>query len=71
MGGWLPILGMSFIPASFNLQLKAIFMAFMFVLVRATFPRYRYDQLMSLCWQVFLPFNFIYLLIIALVFGLA
>jgi NADH-quinone oxidoreductase subunit H len=71
MGGWLPVLGLTFIPAALWLQLKAVFMCFMFVLVRATFPRYRYDQLMSLCWQVFLPFNFIYLLILALIFGLA
>lgn len=43
-------------------------MCFLFVLVRATLPRYRYDQLMDICWQLFLPFNLLYLVTIAMVF---
>ena len=45
-------------------------MCFLFVLVRATLPRYRYDQLMDICWQLFLPFNLLYLVTIAIVFML-
>jgi len=40
---------------SFILALKIIFVSFLFILVRAAFPRYRYDQLMSIGWFIFLP----------------
>lgn len=45
LGGWY---GPSILPASFILALKALIFCFAFVLVRATFPRYRYDQLMDI-----------------------
>lgn len=45
LGGWY---GPAFLPSSTNLALKALIFCFAFVLVRATFPRYRYDQLMDL-----------------------
>jgi len=72
-GGWHP---MSFYFFNFNLfffipcwiymVLKVCFIVYLFVLVRATLPRYRYDQLMNLGWKVFLPFmvGYIYILII-------
>jgi NADH-quinone oxidoreductase subunit H len=56
LGGWLPPIGLlSFIPGLVWLGLKAGFLMFMFLWLRATFPRYRYDQLMRLGWKVFLP----------------
>jgi NADH-quinone oxidoreductase subunit H len=53
LGGWY----MLFIPLAFNflLILKTLVLVFFFVWVRASFPRYRYDQLMFLGWKVFLP----------------
>jgi len=50
-----PFLFMSFIPGGIWLSLKVTFILFVFVWVRATLPRYRYDQLMRLGWKVFLP----------------
>lgn len=51
-GGWY---GLPFIPLATTVTLKALIFCFLFVLVRATFPRYRYDQLMDIGWKVFLP----------------
>jgi NADH-quinone oxidoreductase subunit H len=45
--------------------IKIFIMCFFFVLVRATFPRYRYDQLMRICWNIFLPLTLSYLFFIA------
>jgi NADH-quinone oxidoreductase subunit H len=53
-GGWQPILSF-FNPSIFWLALKVLFFCFLFVWVRASLPRYRYDQLMFLGWKVFLP----------------
>jgi NADH-quinone oxidoreductase subunit H len=52
-GGWLPSSGGSY--GFLFLSLKIIFVLFVFLWVRAAFPRYRYDQLMRLGWKVFLP----------------
>jgi NADH-quinone oxidoreductase subunit H len=53
-GGWLPIFNfINVFPIFFSL--KIIFFSFSYVLVRATFPRYRYDQLMDIGWKIFLP----------------
>ncbi len=56
-GGWLPPLAAlaHWLPGSFWLGLKACGVVFLFIWVRATFPRFRYDQLMFLGWKVFLP----------------
>ena len=45
--------------------LKVCFCLFVFLWVRATFPRYRYDQLMRLGWKVFLPFSLLWLVLTA------
>ncbi|MBF0283112.1 MAG: NADH-quinone oxidoreductase subunit NuoH [Magnetococcales bacterium] len=62
LGGWLPPLPfLSFIPGIFWLALKTGFLLFVFLWIRATFPRYRYDQLMRLGWKVFLPFSLLWI----------
>lgn len=60
LGGWLPIIDCDFcnaIPGFIWLCAKIFFLLFCFIWVRATLPRYRYDQLMRLGWKVFLPFS--------------
>ena len=60
LGGWLPpfdFAPFTWIPGPIWFFLKICFLLFVFVWVRATLPRYRYDQLMRLGWKVFLPFS--------------
>lgn len=60
LGGWLPLFDIApfnWIPGPIWLALKIAFCLFIFIWVRATFPRYRYDQLMRLGWKVFLPIS--------------
>lgn len=58
LGGWLPpIKILNFIPGYIWFFLKIIFIIFSFIWVRATLPRYRYDQLMWLGWKVMLPLS--------------
>lgn len=59
LGGWLPPFNLFFgyIPGIFWFNLKLLLLIFTFVWVRASFPRYRYDQLMRLGWKVFLPLS--------------
>jgi len=60
LGGWLPPLDVepfTWIPGPVWFSLKIAFVLFLFLWVRATFPRYRYDQLMRLGWKVFLPLS--------------
>lgn len=64
LGGWIPVIAISFITPFMWLQIKTIIICFCFVLIRATLPRYRYDQIMDICWQLFLPFNLIYIITI-------
>ncbi|MBF0460186.1 MAG: NADH-quinone oxidoreductase subunit NuoH [Magnetococcales bacterium] len=67
LGGWLPPIGMlSFIPGIIWLGLKAGFLMFVFLWIRATFPRYRYDQLMRLGWKIFLPISLIWIFVTGL-----
>ena len=53
----LPFFELNFLPCEVWFSLKLIFMFFLFIWIRATFPRYRYDQLMYLGWKVFLPLS--------------
>ncbi len=64
LGGWLsPV---PFLPDSFIwLLAKASFFLFLFLWLRATFPRYRYDQLMRLGWKVFIPLTIIWVVVVA------
>jgi NADH-quinone oxidoreductase subunit H len=55
-GGWLPgFFYLNFMPSSLVFSIKIAIFCFLFILVRAAFPRYRYDQLMNIGWKVFLP----------------
>ncbi len=68
LGGWLPIVDIypiNVIPAPIWMILKILFLFFLFALIKAIVPRYRYDQLMRLGWKIFLPFSLIYLVITA------
>ncbi|MBO0710935.1 MAG: NADH-quinone oxidoreductase subunit NuoH [Acetobacteraceae bacterium] len=68
LGGWLAPFGIApftWLPAPIWFVLKVCLCLFVFLWVRATFPRYRYDQLMRLGWKVFLPFSLVWLVITA------
>ncbi|AZV38351.1 NADH-quinone oxidoreductase subunit H [Komagataeibacter xylinus] len=68
LGGWLPPLAIApftWIPGPLWLIAKILFCLFVFIWVRATFPRYRYDQLMRLGWKVFLPFSLAWMVLTA------
>jgi NADH-quinone oxidoreductase subunit H len=68
LGGWLPLFDVApfnWIPGVFWFIFKICFVLFFFLWVRATFPRYRYDQLMRLGWKVFLPLSLLWLVITA------
>ncbi len=80
MGGWLspfegvPVIGDTFLGEGsiFWFLSKTVFFMFIFLWVRATFPRYRYDQIMRLGWKVFVPITIFWVLVAAVisVFGL-
>jgi NADH-quinone oxidoreductase subunit H len=62
LGGWLPPLDVApfnLVPGIVWFALKLVFVFFMFAMVKAFVPRYRYDQLMRLGWKVFLPLSLI------------
>lgn len=68
LGGWLPpidIAPFNWIPGPIWFFAKIAFVLFLFLWTRATFPRYRYDQLMRLGWKVFLPFTLVWVLLTA------
>ena len=77
LGGWLSPLNFAFIrdmgaPASWLaapgiwwLLAKVAFLMFVFLWVRASFPRYRYDQIMRLGWKVFIPVTLVWLVVVA------
>ncbi len=65
LGGWMAPFGLTFIPGIIWFVLKICMVMFVFLWVRATFPRYRYDQLMRLGWKVFLPFSLFWLVLTA------
>ena len=68
LGGWLPpfdIYPFNVVPAPIWMILKILFLFFLFALVKAIVPRYRYDQLMRLGWKIFLPFSLFYVVLTA------
>ena len=68
LGGWLPLFNVfpfALIPGSVWFGLKIGFFVILFIVMRACLPRFRYDQLMSLGWKVFLPFSLGWLILTA------
>ena len=68
LGGWLAPFGIppfTWVPGVIWFLLKVAFVMFCILWVRATFPRFRYDQLMRLGWKVFLPFSLVWLVLTA------
>ena len=66
LGGWLPPLDieiLNIIPGFIWFFLKVSFLLFLFLWIRATLPRFRYDQLMRLGWKVFLPLSLFWVII--------
>ena len=66
LGGWLSPLEMypfNLIPSALWLIFKILFLFILFSLVKATVPRYRYDQLMKLGWKIFLPFSLLWVVL--------
>ena len=55
---------LSFISGNLWFSLKIVIFCFLFILVRASFPRYRYDQLMDIGWKIFLPLSLSYLVFV-------
>ena len=69
LGGWLPpFTWLAWIPEEIIFASKITFVLFFFLWIRASFPRYRYDQLMRLGWKVFLPFTLLWVVLTAGVF---
>jgi NADH-quinone oxidoreductase subunit H len=68
LGGWLspiPFAPFTLVPGVFWFLAKILVCLFTFIWVRATLPRFRYDQLMALGWKVFLPISLFYLVFVA------
>ena len=64
-GGWqAPVAALDFIPGWIWLGIKTFVMISMFIWIRATFPRFRYDQIMRLGWKIFIPVTLVWLLIV-------
>jgi NADH-quinone oxidoreductase subunit H len=67
LGGWLPpVEALAFIPGWIWLGLKVFVVVTMFLWVRATFPRFRYDQIMRLGWKIFIPVTLVWLVVVGL-----
>ena len=67
LGGWLPPFGfLDFIPGWIWLAIKVFVVVTMFLWVRATFPRFRYDQIMRLGWKIFIPITLVWLVVVGL-----
>jgi NADH-quinone oxidoreductase subunit H len=67
LGGWLPPAEfLSFIPGWIWLGIKTFVVVTMFLWVRASFPRFRYDQIMRLGWKIFIPVTLVWLVVVGL-----
>ena len=65
LGGWLsPVAALEWIPGWIWLGIKTFAVVSLFIWVRATFPRFRYDQIMRLGWKVFIPVTLVWLVVI-------
>lgn len=67
LGGWSsPVAALDFIPGWIWLGLKTFFIVSCFIWIRATFPRFRYDQIMRLGWKIFIPVTLVWLLVVGI-----
>jgi NADH-quinone oxidoreductase subunit H len=67
LGGWLPPVSfLGFIPGWIWLGIKTFMVVTVFLWVRSTFPRYRYDQIMRLGWKIFIPVTLVWLVVVGL-----
>ena len=67
LGGWnAPLSMLDFIPGWIWLGVKTLFIVTLFIWFRATFPRYRYDQIMRLGWKVFIPISLAWVMVVGL-----
>jgi NADH-quinone oxidoreductase subunit H len=67
LGGWsAPVAGLDFIPGWIWLGLKTFLVVSTFIWMRASFPRYRYDQIMRLGWKIFIPVTLVWLVVIGI-----
>ena len=65
LGGWLPPLSfLAFIPGWIWLGIKTFMVVSCFIWIRATFPRFRYDQIMRLGWKIFIPVTLVWLILV-------
>ncbi len=65
LGGWdAPVAGLEFVPGWIWLGLKTFVVVSIFIWIRATFPRFRYDQIMRLGWKIFIPVTLIWLVLV-------
>ena len=71
LGGWLSPFegttlqsGLNWIPGIFWLFLKSAFFLYLYLWIRATFPRYRYDQIMYLGWKILIPVALVWIIVI-------
>ena len=65
LGGWLsPVAGLAWVPGWIWLGAKTCAVVSLFIWVRATFPRFRYDQIMRLGWKVFIPVTLVWLVVV-------
>ncbi|MFE8644179.1 NADH-quinone oxidoreductase subunit NuoH [Sphingomonas sp. NCPPB 2930] len=65
LGGWLsPVAFLDFVPGWIWLGIKTFFVVSLFIWVRGTFPRFRYDQIMRLGWKIFIPVTLVWLLVV-------
>lgn len=65
LGGWdAPVGLLGWVPGFFWLALKVFLLLSVFIWVRATFPRYRYDQIMRLAWKIFIPLSVVWIVIV-------
>ena len=67
LGGWIaPVAALDWIPGWIWLGIKTFAVVSLFIWVRATFPRFRYDQIMRLGWKVFIPVTLFWLVVVGL-----
>ncbi len=67
LGGWLaPLAFLDFVPGWIWLGIKTFLVVSMFVWFRASFPRYRYDQIMRLGWKIFIPLTLVWVIVLAI-----